>query len=119
MKKNHIHSIILALALMFLVSVIAFFYLTYIHLGYYSTAVNTKNVSICDQMYAPFYKEICDGTVALRTGNMSYCDTYQNMDKRYFCYANIAGETKNVSICDHIKTQYIKVQCDYVATAPD
>jgi hypothetical protein len=50
---------------------------------------------------------------------MSYCDTYQNMDKRYFCYANIAGETKNVSICDHIKTQYIKVQCDYVATAPD
>jgi hypothetical protein len=119
MKKSRLRSIIFALALVFIVSVSVFIYLTYAHIGYYSAAVNTKNVSICNQMYVPFYKELCDGTVALRTGNISYCETYQNMDKRYFCYTNIAGETHNSSLCELISTEYIKVQCDYVANASD
>jgi hypothetical protein len=71
-------------------------------------AVQTKNVSICNESIIPgFAKSKCVYSVAVKTNNISECNEIsKNSNYSINCYLDLANQTKNLSVCSILSMPY-------------
>ena len=68
---------------------------------YYSIAVETKNLSICEKIQDRNKKDACRKDVVRVIDDTSVCDEMDDEERNY-CYTEIAEVTGNISICNKI-----------------
>ncbi|MBU0763079.1 MAG: hypothetical protein KKD39_08645, partial [Candidatus Altiarchaeota archaeon] len=77
---------------------------------WYDTAIETKDISLCEKIAAGPTKESCYSVIGMRLQDETICAKITDLSRRDGCYTNISITSKNPQLCNKVGSDTWRAQ---------